>query len=150
MTKFYRMFIYDAIPALDIVNTLLQNDELCIHIFKVAISIFHMSPEIKYSKTRNEFRPKMSDEQLSDFVVEKFRMFSSRIICGEQPFAYEIFEKGQVSYISIEHDEVNLSSIPRLFYHEGLRSLTMVSIVELNIDRIHFGLTKVTSSSFSS
>ena len=50
---------------------------------------------------------------------------------------------------SLRHESVDCWN-KQAHNSERLRLLTMVSTVELNIDRIHLGLTKVTSFSFSS
>ena len=45
--------------------------------------------------TRTEFRPNLSDQQLSALVVEKFWMFSSRVVCYEQTISEEILRKAK-------------------------------------------------------
>ena len=63
-------------------------------------------------KTRTEFRPNLSDEQLSALVVEKFRMFSSRIVCYEQTFSDELLRKAKSATYVQRQDEIKLSTMP--------------------------------------
>ena len=73
---------------------------LLTNVMKGILVIPHSNAESKRAfssmrKTKTEFRPNLSDQQLSALVVEKFRMFSSRVVCYVQTFSEELQRKAE-------------------------------------------------------